>query len=207
MKSSQTQGWAVVPVPQIPGIETGTQSHCPAGPDLSRRSLFPVGPGQKSAGRADRDKFSRDCPAWLSRGRSGTGTKIYKYIINLLLFNLNNYERSSDTKSCSFCSISQQWSISQDWWVALLRPVSQLFTLEIKKTCLIRFHPKTLTKISKSKIENLKKFETHLKLTTTNHIFMLINDILFSESFSGILVLRSWTSSLSLWFKILLVAK
>ena len=69
---------------------------------------------------------------------------------------LNNYERSSDTKSCSFCSISQQWSISQDWWVALLRPVSQLFTLEIKKTCLIRFHPKTLTKISKSKIENLK---------------------------------------------------
>ena len=23
----------------------------------------------------DRDKFSRDCPAWLSRGTSGTGTK------------------------------------------------------------------------------------------------------------------------------------
>ena len=139
-------------------------------------------------------------------GRSGTG-KNYIYIINLLLFNVNNFERSSDTKSCSFCSISQQWSISQDWWVALLRPVSQLFTLEIKKTCLIRFHPKTLTKISKSKIENLKKFETYLKLTTTNHIFMLINDILFSESFNGILVLRSWTSSLSLWLKILLPVK
>ena len=73
-----------------------------------------------------------------------------KKLYYLLLF--NNYERSSDTKSCSFCSISQQWSISQDWWVALLRPVSQLFTLEIKKTCLIRFHPKSLTNISKSKI-------------------------------------------------------
>ena len=33
------------------------------------------GPGQKSAGRPGPGQKSRDCPAWLSRGPSGIGTK------------------------------------------------------------------------------------------------------------------------------------
>ena len=50
-----------------------------ASPHLSRHFLCPVGPGP-GPGRSlrdewDRDKFSRDCPAWLARGTSGTRIK------------------------------------------------------------------------------------------------------------------------------------
>ena len=63
---------------------------------LSRGTRVPICPGafcvpwdrdrdRSLRDERDRDKFSRDCPAGLSRGTSGTGTKIRGTVLSRLL--------------------------------------------------------------------------------------------------------------------------